>query len=55
VGKQHGGVTFQHLTPEEETTTLLKWQAPITGSSGTVLWKKGHIIQDSSLHLPANA
>jgi len=54
VGRQHSGVTFQHLALEEETTTLSKWQAQITRSSRAVLRKKGHIIQDGSLHLPAN-
>jgi hypothetical protein len=52
--RQHGGATFQHLTLAEETTSLSKWQAPLTRSCGAVLWKKGHNNQDGSMHLPAN-
>jgi hypothetical protein len=46
VARQLGGVTFQHLALKEETTTPSKWQAQITRSSGTMLQKKGHVIQD---------
>jgi len=43
VGRQHGGVTFQHLALEEETTTL-----EMAGTDYQVIWR--YVMEEGTHH-----